>query len=49
MDQVDSVVLKQVREEYGLEDPEKSSSQQKAELDPKPAYDTKRILDTHHK
>ena len=48
MKQVDSVVLKQVREEYGLEDAEKSL-QQKTELDPKPAYDTKKILDTHHK
>lgn len=49
MQQVDSVVLKQVRKEYGLEDTEESSSQERTELEPKPAYDTKRILDTHHR
>lgn len=47
MQQVDSVVLNQVRKEYGLEDPGESS-QEKSELEPKPAYDTKKILDTHH-
>ena len=40
MKQVDSVVLKQVRKEYGL-DPEESSK-----LNPKPAQNTKQILDT---
>ena len=49
MKQVDSVVLDQVRKEYGLKDPEESSSQEKTELEPKPAYDTKKILDTHHR
>ena len=46
MQQVDSVVLNQVRKEYGLEE---SSSQEKTELEPKVAYDTKKILDTHHR
>ena len=46
MEQVDSVVLKEVRKEYGLEEP---SSQGSAQLEPKPAYDTKEILDTHHR
>ena len=46
MQQVDSVVLNQVCKEYGLEE---SLSQEKPELEPKPAYDTKKILDTHHK
>ena len=49
MEQVDSVVLKQVRKEYGLDDPEESSPQEKTKLEPKPAYDTKEILDTHHR
>ena len=49
MQQVDGVVLNQVREEYGLEDSGESSSQEKPELEPKPAYDTKKILDTHHR
>ena len=40
MKQVDGVVLKQVRKEYGL-DPDDSS-----ELNPKPAHNTKQILDT---
>jgi len=43
MEQVDSVVLKQVRKEYGL-DPEESSAA--SELHPKPAHNTKQILDT---
>ena len=43
MQQVDSVVLKEVCKEYGLEEPEE------AQLEPKPAYDTKEILDTHHR
>ena len=48
MQQVDSVVLNQVRKEYGLEDSEESSKET-PELEPKPAYDTKKILETHHR
>ena len=48
MQQVDSVVLKEVRKEYGLEEPEESS-QERTELEPKKAYDTRKILDTHHR
>ena len=48
MQQVDSVVLKEVCKEYGLEEPEESS-QERTELEPKPAYDTRKILDTHHR
>jgi len=43
MKQVDSVVLKQVRKEYGL-DPEELSTTSK--LNPKPTQNTKQILDT---
>ena len=47
MQQVDSVVLNEVCKEYGLEKPEES--QGRTQLEPKPAYDTKEILDTHHR
>ena len=50
MQQVDNVVLKQVRKEYGLEDSEEPPSQERTtELQPKLAYNTKKILETHHR
>jgi len=42
MRQVDSVVLKEVRKEYGLDSKESTAA---SELNPKAARDTKQILE----